>query len=564
MRKLINDPRRVVREALEGLVDLNPSLALLETEDVIVRADLPRPQARQVAVLSGGGSGHEPAHAGYVGAGMLSAAIAGDVFTSPSVDAVLAAIRAVSGPAGAVLIVKNYTGDRLNFGLAAEMASAEGIPTKIVIVADDVALHDTVEPSHRRGIAGTVLVHKVAGAAAAAGLALDDVVAEASAAAAGLGTMGVALGPCTVPAAGKPGFSLDDGEMELGLGIHGEQGVRRVRLEAADKVVDTIVETLLAQTHLPDRRVALLVNGLGGTPPMELSIVARHALAVLRARGFGVGRAWCGNFMTALEMPGCSLSILAVDDARLRRLDAPATAPAWPGNGRIGERRTIVPVVTDSVRHAPVATETSPIGAAVHRAALAVADAFERAEAEFTELDSKVGDGDLGISMVRGAAAIRALPEEAWREPEGALAAMAQALRRSIAGSSGPFYATALLRASRALGSQRLTVESWARAFSGAVASIGELGGAKRGDRTMLDALEPASDAFTAALRQGVAMDVAWARAIAAAEEGAAATATMHPRVGRAAYQGSRAIGTPDAGAMAVLVWMRAIGAALR
>ena len=308
MRKLINDPRRVVREALEGLVDLNPSLALLETEDVIVRADLPPPQARQVAVLSGGGSGHEPAHAGYVGAGMLSAAIAGDVFTSPSVDAVLAAIRAVSGPAGAVLIVKNYTGDRLNFGLAAEMASAEGIPTKIVIVADDVALHDTVEPSHRRGIAGTVLVHKVAGAAAAAGLALDDVVAEASAAAAGLGTMGVALGPCTVPAAGKPGFSLDDGEMELGLGIHGEQGVRRVRLEAADKVVDTIVETLLAQTHLPDRRVALLVNGLGGTPPMELSIVARHALAVLRARGFGVGRAWCGNFMTALEMPGCSLS----------------------------------------------------------------------------------------------------------------------------------------------------------------------------------------------------------------------------------------------------------------
>ena len=343
MRKLINDPRRVVREALEGLVDLNPSLALLETEDVIVRADLPRPQARQVAVLSGGGSGHEPAHAGYVGAGMLSAAIAGDVFTSPSVDVVLAAIRAVSGPAGAVLIVKN-TGDRLNFGLAAEMASAEGIPTKIVIVADDVALHDTVEPSHRRGIAGTVLVHKVAGAAAAAGLALDDVVAEASAAAAGLGTMGVALGPCTVPAAGKPGFSLDDGEMGLGLGIHGEQGVRRVRLEAADKVVDTIVETLLAQTHLPDRRVALLVNGLGGTPPMELSIVARHALAVLRARGFGVGRAWCGNFMTALEMPGCSLSILAVDDARLRRLDAPATAPAWPGNGRIGERRTISPL----------------------------------------------------------------------------------------------------------------------------------------------------------------------------------------------------------------------------
>src|SRR6185437_8761455 len=322
--------------------DLNPRLALLDTEDVVVRADLPSPQARPVAVLSGGGSGHEPAHAGYVGAGMLSAAIAGDVFTSPSVDAVLAAIRAASGPAGAVLIVKNYTGDRLNFGLAAEMATAEGILTKVVVVADDVALHDTVEASRRRGIAGTVLVHKVAGAAAAAGLTLDDVVAEASAAAAALGTMGVALGPCTVPAAGKAGFSLDDGEMELGLGIHGEQGVRRAGLEPADRVGEVILETLLEQTPLPERRVALLVNGLGGTPPMELSIVARHALAVLRGRGFRVERAWCGNFMTALEMPGCSLSVLAVDDARLERLDAPAGAPAWPGGGRVGERRRIV------------------------------------------------------------------------------------------------------------------------------------------------------------------------------------------------------------------------------
>jgi ATP-dependent dihydroxyacetone kinase len=559
-RKLINDPRRVVREELEGLADLNPSLALLDTEDVVVRADLPPPQARQVAVLSGGGSGHEPAHAGYVGAGMLSAAIAGDVFTSPSADAVLAAIRAVSGPAGAVLIVKNYTGDRLNFGLAAEMASAEGIPTKIVVVADDVALHDTVEQSRRRGIAGTVLVHKVAGAAAAAGLTLDDVVAEASAAVAALGTMGLALGPCTVPAAGKPGFSLDDGEMELGLGIHGEQGVRRARLEPADKVVDIIIDTLLAQMHLPDRCVVLLVNGLGGTPPMELSIVARYALTALRERGFRVERAWCGNFMTALEMPGCSLSLLAVDDARLGRLDAPATAPAWPGGGRIGERRrVIVPAATSPATRVSAAAGTWALGAAVHRAALAVAGAFERSEADLTDLDSRVGDGDLGISMARGAAAIRALPEDAWRSPQGALAEMAHALRRAIGGSSGPFYATALLRASRALGAHPVTAGSWARGFAAAVSSIAELGGAKRGDRTMLDALEPARDAISAALAGGLALNVAWARAIAAAEEGAAATANMHPRLGRAAYQGSRAIGTPDAGAMAVLVWMRAI-----
>lgn len=558
MRKLINDPRRVVRQMLEGQVDLHPGQALLADEDVVVWADLPALEDRQVAVLSGGGSGHEPAHAGYVGAGMLSAAIAGDVFTSPSVDAVLSAILAVGGPAGAVLIVKNYTGDRLNFGLAAELATAEGVPTRVVVVADDVALHDTVEPSQRRGIAGTVLVHKVAGAAAAAGLPLDQVAAEATAAAAGLGTMGVALGACTVPAAGKPGFALGADEMELGLGIHGEQGVRRAKLEAADQIVDTIIDTILAQTGIgPGDRVALLVNGLGGTPPMELAIVARHALATLRSRGVGVDRAWAGNFMTALEMPGCSLSVLKLDDARLGRLDAQVGAPAWPGAGHVAERRVIpasVPAPTASVSHdAP-----DPAGAVIRSAALAAAEAFKREEAMLTELDSRAGDGDLGLSMVRGATAIQALPESAWTDASIALSAMGNALRRAIAGSSGPFYATALLRAGRELGACG-SAHAWARAFAAAVASVAELGGAKPGDRTMLDALQPASEAFTVAVRDGAPGAEAWQRALAAAEAGVAATASMRPRLGRAAYLGDRAVGTPDAGAAAVLVWMRAV-----
>lgn len=221
MKKLVNEPKAVVRQMLEGFVALAPGQVLLDDETVVVRSDTPAdPRQRKVSIISGGGSGHEPAHAGYVGAGMLDAAVAGDVFTSPSTDAVLAAIRAVSGPAGSLLVVKNYTGDRLNFGLAAELARAEGIPVEVVVVADDVALRDTVEPSRRRGIAGTVLVHKVAGAAAAAGLPLSDVLREAEAASAELGTMGVALGPCTVPAAGRPGFTLGDEEIELGLGIH--------------------------------------------------------------------------------------------------------------------------------------------------------------------------------------------------------------------------------------------------------------------------------------------------------------------------------------------------------
>lgn len=558
MKKLINDPRQVEREMLEGLVDLHPNLALLDRENVVIRADLPPPPRRQVAVLSGGGSGHEPAHAGYVGAGMLSGAIAGAVFTSPSVDAVLHAIRASAGPAGAVLVVKNYTGDRLNFGLAAALATAEGIPTRVVVVADDVALHDTVERTRWRGIAGTVLVHKVAGAAAAAGAGIDQVTSEATATAEALGTMGVALGACTVPAAGKSGFSLGADEMELGLGIHGEPGVRRGPLEPADRIVETIIETLLAQTGMaPGRRVALLVNGLGGTPPMELAIVARHALATLRARGLMVERAWAGNFMTALEMPGCSLSLLALDDARLSRLDASTDAPAWPGRGQIGPRKI---VAVSANPPAPEHTAAAiPSGAKVRTAALAAASAMESEETKLTELDGRAGDGDLGISMVRGADAIRALPEEAWRTPGLAFARMAEALRRAIAGSSGPFYATALLRAAEVLGNDAPSAEDWARAFAAAVDSIAELGGAKPGDRTMLDALKPASDAFARAVAEGKILPDAWAQAVAAAQAGAAATATMRPRLGRAAYLGERALGIPDAGASAVVVWIQAL-----
>lgn len=223
MKKLVNHPSGVVREMLEGIARQSPHVAMLGDEHVLIRRPLPEPAKRAVAVISGGGSGHEPAHGGYVGAGMLSAAVCGEVFTSPSADAVLAAIRATAGPHGALLIVKNYTGDRLNFGLAAELARAEGIPVEIVVVADDVSLRALTERGRRRGIAGTVLVHKLAGAAAERGLTLAQVAAAANAAAARLGTMGVALDGCTMPGAEQSGFRLADHEIELGLGIHGER-----------------------------------------------------------------------------------------------------------------------------------------------------------------------------------------------------------------------------------------------------------------------------------------------------------------------------------------------------
>ena len=553
MKKLLNDPRHVVREMLEGLCDLHPGLALLAGEDVVVRAGLPAPGARPVAVISGGGAGHEPAHAGYVGPGMLAGAVAGDVFTSPSVDAVLAGIRAASGPVGAVLVVKNYTGDRLNFGLAAELARAEGIPVEVVVVADDVALHATVPPERRRGIAGTVLVHKLAGAAAEAGQSLAEVAAVARAAAAELGSMGVGLDACTVPAAGRPGFELGAAEIELGLGIHGEQGVERAALMPADALVERMLGAILADRGFgAGARVALLVNGLGGTPPMELAIVARRALAFLRERGLVVERAWAGEFLTALEMPGVSLSLLRVDDARLALLDAPAVAPAWPGGGKLATRQMVAGVAAPVVAYPPA----GPLAPALRRAVLAVADALVAAEPRLTELDSRAGDGDLGVSMVRAAEALRALPAGAFADPPTALAAMADALRRAIGGSSGPFYATALMRAAREL-PLAPGVADWAVAFRAGVAAVAALGGAKPGDRTMLDALVPAADAFAAATGHGLG---AAARAAAeAAERGTEATAAMVPRLGRASYLGARVVGAPDAGAAAVAVWWRSL-----
>lgn len=564
MKKLINAPRTVVREMLEGLADLHSGLALLDDETVIVQAGLPAAASRPVALLSGGGSGHEPAHAGYVGNGMLTAAVAGEVFASPSVDAVLAAIRATAGPAGALLIVKNYTGDRLNFGLAAELARADGITVEEVVVADDVALRDRVPADRRRGIAGTVLVHKIAGAAAHAGQPLAEVARLARAVAADLGTMGVALGACTVPAAGRPGFTLGDGEIELGLGIHGEPGVERAAMTPVDALVERLLGTIVSDRGLASGdRVALLVNGLGGTPPMELAIVTRHAIAQLRGRGLMVERAWSGTFLSALEMPGMSLSLLRVDDERLALLDAPTTAPAWPGSapekasGRLAPRRTVASPI------GPTAAQAATVGPADPRlsaALIAVASALEGAEAQLTDLDARAGDGDLGASMVRAAEALRALAAQSWSQPAPLLAAMADRLRRTVGGSSGPFYATALLRASRSLPRAPAALD-WARAFKAATEAVSALGGARAGDRTMVDALAPAAQSMLDDAQASAPTEHILKRAAQAAQNGAASTAQMRPRLGRASYLGDRVLGVPDGGAVAVAIWLGALAA---
>lgn len=555
MKKLINNPAAVVPEMLEGLIRLYPDLALLPASQVVIRAS---GRAEGVALIAGGGSGHEPAHAGFVGPGLLHAAVAGDVFTSPSIDAIIAAIKAVAGPAGVLLIVKNYTGDRLNFGLAAEVARADGIPVEIVVVDDDVALETGTETAGRRGIAGTVLVHKVAGAAAAASLDLAGVAAEAEAAVAALGSMGVALSPCIVPQAGKPGFTLGENELELGLGIHGEAGVRRAPIAPADQIVESLLSRITAQKQLhAGDRVALLINNLGGTPAIELMIIARHALAVLEGQGIVVERAWAGTFLTSIEMAGCSLSLLKLDDARLARLDAAASAPAWtPGH----RPQSLPPPAAEPPRTDQHGTPSPRFEAALR----AICAALANAEQTLSAMDRAVGDGDLGISLARGAAAIlEALPQLDLAHPPAALAAISVLLRRVLGGTSGPLYAIMLLRASRRLSAAATTTpQVWAEASADGVHALAELGDGRPGDRTMLDALLPA----VAVLRQELAKNrtgvrTALAAAAAAAREGAAATACMRPRRGRSSYLGARTIGHPDPGAEAVAIWLGALAA---
>lgn len=559
-KKLLNDPADVVRDMLEGIVATTPGLALVDGHNVVVRADAVGGGHAEVAVICGGGSGHEPAHAGYVGRGMLHAAVAGDVFASPSTDAVLAAIRAVTGPAGALLVIKNYTGDRLNFGLAAAIARSEGYAVDMMIVADDVAIPDDGGTAGRRGIAGTVLVNKVAGAAAAAGLDLSGVRAAAEAAMAGLGTMGVALAPCVLPGADAANFQLADDEIELGLGIHGEAGVRRAPLAAADGIADTLLDAIVADRALTaGDRVALMVNDLGTTTPMELAVAARRAAIGLARHGLILERAYTGRFLSALDMAGLSLSLMRVDDDRLALLDAPTTAAAWPN---AADARPAGAALRRVVAAEPASAVDAGGDAAphVHDAVRAVCAALLAHEAELTALDRTVGDGDLGQSLARGARSLTAvLDAMQGATPDALSAAMAAAWRRDVGGTSGPLYAVFLVAGGDRLGPQPAPAD-WAAAFVAGAAAIATLGGAERGDRTMLDALWPAAERFREEIAAGASPLLAWAAAVAAAESGAESTRHIRARRGRSSYLGERVIGTPDPGAVAAARWLAALG----
>ncbi|XP_023000877.1 putative 3,4-dihydroxy-2-butanone kinase isoform X1 [Cucurbita maxima] len=583
-KKLINKPDDVVTEFIEGLVETYPGLQYLDgfpKVKVVLRADVSGATYDKVAIISGGGSGHEPAHAGFVGEGMLTAAICGDVFASPPVDSILAGIRAVTGPMGCLLIVKNYTGDRLNFGLAAEQAKSEGYKVETVIVGDDCALPPPRGIAGRRGLAGTVLVHKVAGAAAAAGLSLLDVATEAKHVADMIGTMGVALSVCTLPGQ-VTSDRLGPGKMELGLGIHGEPGAAVADLQPVDVIVSHVLKQILSPetNYVPitrGNRVVLMVNGLGATPMMELMIATGKAVPKLQLEhGLAVDRVYTGSFMTSLDMAGFSITIMKSDQAVLQRLDAATKAPCWPigADGSHPPAKIPVPIPPPALATKNGETFGGPLqlnqqGLILEAAIEAAAKAVINLKDALNEWDSKVGDGDCGSTMFRGATAvledIKCYPLNDAAETVNEIGS---SIRRVMGGTSGIIYTIFCKAAYTKLKSSSLddiTPQKWAEALEASIAAISKYGGATAGYRTLLDALIPASEVLRKRLDAGEIPTTAFIQSSEAASAGAEATKNMQALAGRSSYVfGELLAAVPDPGAMAAAAWYKAAAMAVR
>ncbi len=319
MKKIINDPNQVVGDALLGLSKTNPHITYYPGLEVIARCE----KSGKVGVVSGGGSGHEPSFAGYVGEGYLDAAVAGNVFSSPSPDRILQGIKAADSGKGVLIIIMNYSGDIMNFDMARDLAAMEGIETEIVVVRDDVAVPESSTSTGRRGVAGTLFVLKCAGAAAAAGKSLSDVKEAAELACRNVRTMGMAMSACTLPAVGKPGFELGDNEIEIGMGIHGEPGIEKSGVLKAKDLAKRLVDKILADYDYTGSEVTVMVNGLGATPLMELLILYNDVESHLTEQGISVYRCFVGNYMTSLEMAGCSVTLLKMNDELKKLIDSP-------------------------------------------------------------------------------------------------------------------------------------------------------------------------------------------------------------------------------------------------
>ncbi|QOT11113.1 dihydroxyacetone kinase subunit DhaK [Paenibacillus sp. JNUCC32] len=574
MKKIMNKPETLVREMCNGLVLAHPELAFDPKYKVISKKEI---NQGKVTLISGGGSGHEPAHAGFVGTGMLDTAVCGDVFASPSQIQVYQAIRSSASDKGTLLIIKNYSGDIMNFKNAAHLAGEDGIEVDYVKVDDDIAVEDSLYTVGRRGVAGTVLVHKVAGAAAEAGLSLPEVKEAAQHAINHVRSIGFAFSSCTVPAKGTPTFQIEDGEMEYGVGIHGEPGIRREKAVPADELAQRMVTSLLDNLELDDAseaEVAVLINGFGGTPLQELYLLNNSVTRELTARNKRVFKGFVGNYMTSIDMAGASVTIMKLDETLKKWLSAPCDTPALTVKGAF-EPVNYTEVIPQEKSEGTVSYKNNTDAAAAviknNRLSLQnivylidqMSEVIIENEVPFCELDAHAGDGDFGMSVAKGFKQLKSewndLLTHHLRDIGDFLDACSMIIMEHCGGASGPIWGSAFRAASKYAGQkQELSVHEVAEMMQAVVKGIQDTGersfgrGAVVGDKTLIDALVPFADAWTQSGEQGEDMKPAAIKAAEAAVLGAQKTADIVARMGRAGTVGERSIGYPDAGAYAL------------
>ncbi len=567
MKKIINSPDSFVDEFVEGLLLAHGDELRPATEDnrALVRADAGT--GGKVGIVTGGGSGHLPFFLGYVGRGLASGVAIGNVFSSPSAEQIYAATVASDAGAGVLYLYGNYGGDVYNFDIAGDLAGAEGIRTATVLGTDDIVSAPAERAETRRGVAGLVFAYKTAGAAADRGDDLDTVAAIAQRTCDRMRTMGVGLSPTILPAAGEPTFTLDDGEMEIGIGIHGEPGQHRGPLESADAITDRFLGELLTELELArGDRVAVLVNGLGATPLEELYLIYRRAHQVLADRGVTIHRRYVGEYVTSLEMAGASLSILHLDDELADLVDAPAASPFFR-QGAVDasvpqEPRspTVVPTGSSAAREVRTVAEPGRLRDVV----LAVTQRLPDHADELRELDAALGDGDLGITVSYGAKAVHdavsalpadAHPSEVFRSAGSAFASANPSTFAALVGG-GLVFAAQPLAGATGFGTPELAV-----AVRVVLDRVMERGGAEVGDKTMVDVLVPVFEVLEAQRDQPAS--VVAGQAVASAAEAVREGTDRTSKRGRAGWVGERSAGHKDPGSVAILRLVEEVARAL-
>jgi len=591
MKKIMNTADSFVYDMCHGLAAAHPELEFVEKFKLVKKKEI---NDAKVSLISGGGSGHEPAHAGFVGKGMLDCAVCGDVFASPSQVQVYNAIKKVATDKGVLLIIKNYSGDCMNFNNAMYDAQDDGIKVDAVYVNDDIAVKDSLYTVGRRGVAGTVLVHKCAGAAAEQGKELEEVKAVANKVIENVRSFGFAFTSCTVPAAGHPTFEIGDDEMEFGVGIHGEPGRFREKIDYskgtfADDLAARIVKDLEEDLKLEKGEdIVLLINGFGGSPLQELYLLNNSVNKVLAKDGINIHKTIVGNYMTSIDMAGASITFLRVDDELKKLIDYPVSTPAFTWGGAMDEQAEaaveamkaiskalgVTPVAeakkavkkaaadAEAADNAVYEVEGKPeVGETINTAAFVkivekMADVVIENEVPFCEAD-QMGDGDFGMSIAKGFKQLKADWATRKKGDIGEfLMSCSEIIKEYCGGASGPIWGSAFKYAGKAMAGKKVVdLKDIAFLFTEANRGVYETGkksfgkGADIGDKTLVDALKPCAIALTKAAEEGKKLQVGLDLGAKAAHEGAEATKTHAATLGRAGTVGERSIGFPDAGA---------------